>query len=424
MKKEIAMKYNRRIFPIYKGFGWDPLFYSAIIFLFLTEVKAIAPSKVMYAEAIYSLFLLLLQIPSAILIERIGSKKALILGTTFATIQIAMMIIANNFTCLIIAYFMSAFGNAIKDIARNTLLYDATKICRGKNSFGNINAKGSSLSYAIGAVTSIFTGYLFVINPYIPIILSAIVSALAVIIACRFEEVEEEIKEKTTISESIKDMKQGLKFILKSERLKALFLFISIFVGVLMMISTYEKSLLTDLQVSPQYFGIIFAILTLVQCFSVKYQDKIHNTFKNKALAIISIPIFISFIMAGLVSTLNLNFTFTIIIVMSAFFIHHFFRGPYWVLEDRYVTNFTNDNTRAKILSAKNLIKNIGEIVISFIGGLLLEFYTTSQAYLIVGIIGLTIILVVLEYMKKRVGLKPEQYNKKDVDFEKRNEHA
>ena len=56
MKQEEAMKYNRRIFPFYKGFGWDPLFYSAIIFLFLTEVKGIAPAKVMYAEAIYYIF--------------------------------------------------------------------------------------------------------------------------------------------------------------------------------------------------------------------------------------------------------------------------------------------------------------------------------------------------------------------------------
>ncbi len=54
MKTDIAMKFNRRIFPIYKGLGWDPLFYSAIIFLFLTEIKGIAPAKVMYAESIYS----------------------------------------------------------------------------------------------------------------------------------------------------------------------------------------------------------------------------------------------------------------------------------------------------------------------------------------------------------------------------------
>lgn len=382
MERDIEMKYNRRIFPLYKGFGWDPLFYSAIIFLFLTEVKGISPAKVMYAEAVYSFFLLILQIPSAVLVERIGSRKALILGTTFATIQITMMIFVNNFWYLIIAYFMSAFGNAIKDIARNTLLYDSTKMCSGKNSFGNINAQGSALSYALSSITSVFTGYLFLCNPYIPIVLSMSISLLAVVIACRFIDVE--IREKRTISESVDDMKQGFKLIFKSERLRALFLFIAVFVGVLMMISTYEKSLLTDLKISPQYFGIIFAILTLVQCFSVKYQDKIHNTFKNRTLMFISVPIFISFIVVGIVTNVNVNFAFKITVIMFAFFIHHFFRGPYWVLEDRYVTNFTTSNTRAKILSASNFIKNIGEIIISFLCGLLLEFYTTSQSYFIV----------------------------------------
>lgn len=418
MKQEIAMKYNRRIFPLYKGFGWDPLFYSAIIFLFLTEVKDIAPAKVMYAESIYSLFLLLLQIPATILIEKIGSRKALILGTTFATIQIIMMIFINNFTFLVIAYFMSAFGNAIKDIARNTLLYDSTKICNGKNSFANINAKGSSLSNALSAVTSICAGYLFVINPYIPLILSSLISILAVILAYRFEDVKVEKTEKQiTISKSIKEIKQCFKFIIKSKRLKSLFLFISIFSGVLMMISTYEKSLLTELQMPKQYFGIIFAILTLVQSFSILYQDKIHNTFKNKTLGFISVPIFLSFIIVGIVANLNLNFSFTIIIVMFAFFIHHFFRGPYWVLEDKYVTNFTNENIRTKILSTSNLIKNIGEIVISFLGGLLLEFYNTSTSYLIIGIVGLIVILLVLKYMKKRIGLSPEEYNKEDIEY-------
>ena len=417
MKQEEAMKYNRRIFPFYKGFGWDPLFYSAIIFLFLTEVKGIAPAKVMYAEAIYSLFLLILQIPASILIERIGSRKALILGTIFATIQITMMIFINNFAFLILAYFMSAFGNAIKDIARNTLLYASTQKCKGKNSFGNINAKGSSFSYVFSAISSIFTGYLFVVNPYIPLVLSSLISMLAVILACRFEEIDEEKKENRTILESIKDIKQGFKFIIKSERLKALFLFTAIFAGVLSMITTYEKSLLTDLQIAPQYFGIIFAILTLVQCFSVGYQDKIHNTFKNKTLAFISIPIFISFIMIGIITNLNLNFVLTIIVVMVAYFMHHFFRGPYWVLKERYITNFTNSNNRAKILSVNNFILYIGEIVIKFLGGLLLEYYSTGTSYLIVGTVGLFIILFILKYMKSRVGLNPEDYNEQDIGY-------
>lgn len=56
MKKDISMKHNRRIFPIYKGIGWDPLFYSAIIFLFSSEIKGIEASKIMYVESIYAFF--------------------------------------------------------------------------------------------------------------------------------------------------------------------------------------------------------------------------------------------------------------------------------------------------------------------------------------------------------------------------------
>ncbi len=417
MKKDIAMKYNRRIYPIYKGIGWDPLFYSAIIFLFLSEVKGIEASKIMYAESIYALFLILFSIPACIIIERIGNRKSLILGSALLTIQILMMIFANNFVFLIIAYLFSSLGDAIKEVAQSSLLYDATSVCKGKNSFGNIDAKACSFSYILNSISLVLSGFLYVLNPYIPIILSSLLSLLAVIIACRLEEIESEKKEKTTISESLKDIKQGFKFIINSNRLKALMFFASIFVGVLMMISTYEKSLLKDLQIQPQYFGIIFALLSLVQCFAVQYQGKIHERFKNKTLAFLSIPIFCSFILAGGITFLKLNSSITLVIVMFAFIVQHFLRAPYWVLEGKYLTNFTTSDIRTKILSTARVIKGLGRISISFIAGLLLEYYNTSQAYIIIGVVGLFVILLVLAYMKSRVGLAPEEYDKKDIEY-------
>lgn len=385
MRKDIAMKYNRRIFPMYKGLGWDPLFYSAIIFLFLSEVKGIDASKIMYAESIYALFLLLFQIPSAIIIERIGNRKSLILGCMLITLQIAMMTFANNLGILVIAYSLSALGNALKEIADNTLLYDSSKVCKGKNSYGNIDAEGSAYSYIFNTISIILAGYLYVVNPYIPIILSTLVSALTIILAYRFEDVEIENKEKTSIKQSIEDMKQGFKFVIKSKRLRALILFITVFTGTLLMISTYEKSLLKDLKVSPEYFGIIFGILTIVQCFSVKCQDKIHNKFKNKTLTFISIPVFISFIILGIVASSKLSSIFIMIVVAIAFFVQHFLRGPYWTLEKRYITNFTNSDIRTKVLSCANLVNGIGKMAIAFLGGLLLEYYSTSISYIIVG---------------------------------------
>lgn len=419
MRQDIAMKYNRRIFPVYKGIGWDPLFYSSIIFLFLTQVKGIEAPQVLYAESAYGLFGLILQIPASIFIEKLGGRKSLILGNLLVTIQIAMMLFANNFLILLVAYMILALGTSMKDIAECMVLYDATKVCKGKNSLGNIDAKGSSASYAIQAITSVMAGYLFVVNPYIPLILSTLMSLLTVIIAYRFEEIEEEEKQATTIKETIKDMKEGALFIVNSERLKALLLFTSIFVGVLMMISTYENSLLKDLEVKTQYFGIIFALLSLVQCFSVQFQGKIHNRFKNRTLAFLSIPVFVSFIIIGIVATLNLNYVFTVIVVIAMFFVQHFLRSPYWVLENKYITNFTDSVIRVKILSVNEMIKKIVKIGITFLAGVLLEYFTTSQSYFIIGSVGLMMILLALKYMKKRVGLRPEEYDASDIIYEK-----
>lgn len=417
MRQDIAMKYNRRIYPVYKAIGWDPLFYSTIIFLFLTQVKGIEATQVLYADSAYAFFCLIFQLPSAILIEKLGSRKALILGNFLVTIQIAIMLFINHFIVLLLAYMILALGTTMKDITECTVLYDATKICKGKNSMGKIDAKGSSASYVLQAISSVMSGFLFVVNPYIPLILSTALSFLTVVIAYRFEEIQVEVKKSTTIQETVKDMKEGFQFIFHSKRLKSLLLFVALFSGVLMMISTYEKSLLKDLEIQAQYFGIIFAFLTMVQCFSVHSQNVIHKKFKNKTLAFLSIPIFISFMIIGIVVAYSFSPIFTIVVVLAMFSVQHFLRAPYWTLENKYVTNFTNDSIRVKILSAKKTMKAIFNIVISFVGGLLLEYYSTSEAYFIIGIIGLIIILLTLKYMQNRVGLKPEEYDREEVEF-------
>ena len=417
MRQDIAMKYNRRIYPVYKGIGWDPLFYSATIFLFLTQVKGIEAAKVLYAESAYAFFALILQIPATILIEKLGSRKALILGNLLVTIQITMMLFTNHFIVLLMAYFILALGVSMKDISECAVLYDATKVCKGKNSMGRIDAKGSSASYALRAITSIMEGYLFVINPYIPIVLSSLISFLAVIIAYRFEEVEKEEKKDTTIIGTIKELKEGFAFIVHSRRLRALMIFTSLFVGVLMMISTYENSLLKDLNVQPQSFGIIFAMLILVQCIAVQYQDKIHKMFKNKTLAFLAIPVFVSFMVIGVVVKFCPYQSLTIMFVFAMFGVQHFLRAPYWTLENKYMTNFTDDSIRVKILSVNKIMKAILKIAITFLAGLLLEHNSTSQAYFIIGSVGLVMILGILKDMQKRVGLKPEEYSKQDIEY-------
>ena len=61
-----------------------------------------------------------------------------------------------------------------------------------------------------------------------------------------------------------------------------------------------------------------------------------------------------------------------------------------------------------------------GAIVASFfsiLGGLLLNVLNVKNAFLVIGLLGLVSIIITLNYMKTRFGLKPEEYAEEDIEF-------
>lgn len=123
-------KINIKLYPIYKMFSWDLLFYYAIIFLFLTQVKGISASDVLLGESLYPLFKFIFQIPVTWFIDRFGKRKSLIVGNIFVALSILTFIFTLNFSFVVIAQFFSAIGYVLKGTAESNILYDS--IPRGK----------------------------------------------------------------------------------------------------------------------------------------------------------------------------------------------------------------------------------------------------------------------------------------------------
>ena len=63
---------NIKVYKKYRVFSWDLLFYYAIIYLFLTIEKKITPAQVLQFDAFYILFKFITQIPSTLIIQKIG----------------------------------------------------------------------------------------------------------------------------------------------------------------------------------------------------------------------------------------------------------------------------------------------------------------------------------------------------------------
>lgn len=80
-KEEIsAKKRNAKIFPVYKMFSWDLLFFYSTQYLFYTMTKGLTAGEILKVDAFYPLFIIIMQLPAAICADFLGRKKSLILG--------------------------------------------------------------------------------------------------------------------------------------------------------------------------------------------------------------------------------------------------------------------------------------------------------------------------------------------------------
>jgi len=418
-------KHNARLYPIYKMCSWDLLFYYAISFVFLTQTKGMSVASIMFTDAMYPLFKVIFQLPTLTLIDKIGKRNSLILANICLSLTLIIIIFSNGIPMVLIAYLVMAFSFAIKNVAESNLLYDSVNTRKGKGMFAKLEEIGERNYYFLDGITSIFTGFLFIINGYIPLIISIGFTVIATALATCFKEVYEVKENKVQslnerVKEYIEQLKSAFRFIFKSHRLQAIMLFTFFFNGLIYTSYTLREGLLTELGVSAQFFAITISILTIISGIAANTQEVIHEKFRNKALTFISITYVISFILIGVVSTLNLNGFIMIAIILGIYGIQYSLQSPYWILHSRYLKNFASTEMRTKIATTFELIGSISSFIIAMIASYLLTKTSPQHSFFIIGIVFTTIMTGILIYMKSRFGLKPESYRKEDIEYKEK----
>lgn len=416
---------NLKLYPIYKALAWDLLFYYAIVFLFLTQTKGLSASDVLVTDAFYTIFKFVFTIFCNIAINKLTERKALIIGNFFVAVSIALLIVANNIPLVIISNLFSALGYNLKGLTESNILYSSVPKTENRNAkFSKIDGKGSAYYYYIDAITSLATGFLFVINGYLPMFLCLLLTIISTYLSCKFREVDnlETISTKnnsSSVKTELTDIKQGFKFIFKSNRLRHLILFNAILTAILSSLPTLRSSILTDINLPSQYFGVLIAVLQIISGISSNHSLWFHNKYRNRALQKLSMPFCFSMIVIGFCS-INLSiigYLPCVIILLAMFIIQTIVKGPYYTLIKTYLSSFATHTMRTKILTASDLCHSIARTILSFLCSALLGITTTDYVFIIVGCLLTLFLVLLLDKMRHTVGLKPEEYSKKDIEF-------
>lgn len=412
-------KQNMKIYSLYRAISCDLIFYYAIEFLFLTQVKQISPSDIVLSGAFYSIFMIIFQIPASIIIDKIGTKRCTILANIFNIIFVILIMGCGNLGMLILAQFISAICFSLKDISDKALIqYSIPETTKQGEIFSKLEGKGAKDYYLLNAVTYVLSGFLYIVNPYIPIIGSLCFTVLATFMSLGFEEVEEEKREKQDTKKYMTDLWEGVKFIAKSQRLRSLFLYSGISWGVFCLMGTYRSSLLVDIGTPEQVITIVAAIISIAAAIGSKKQKQFHKHFRNKALSTILIIVTISILIAGITGIINISYGVSLTIITICFVMIDLVKGMGEVLASRYLSNFASEKILTQIYAVNAISRNLFRAIISFLGAYLLGITSTANSMILVGIILLITVLGLMSYMKTRLGLKPKEYDKTEF-FEK-----
>lgn len=242
MEEEIKLakrrKLNMKLYPVYKMISTDVLFYNAVKVLFLTQVKLISNANVVLLESLYAFFKMVFTIPMTTIASKLGKRKGIVLGNILVTLEFVTILFSRNYMWLVLSQILSALGWSLKSTTESPFLNSTIPETKNKGKiFTKIDSKGYSKYCYIAAITTILAGFLYEINPYIPLILAIAFDVFGLILSLNFIEVNknEEIQTKT-IKESIIEVKNDFKFIFKSPRLKSLLLMLRFYVGIDMFI--------------------------------------------------------------------------------------------------------------------------------------------------------------------------------------------
>jgi hypothetical protein len=406
-------KRNVQLYPFYKMVGYDYVFYSVISFLFLTITKGFSVSQIMFLSGFSAIFMSVLQIPTNYIVEKIGLKKGMVIGNLLWITHCFIYIVSNDFIFFIIAELICSFGSCFKCLSETQLLYASLKKIGKKSSYSKIEGSGVALYFYLEALSALIVGYLFNINQYLPIYITFTILIISFVISIFFIDVEDKKSEEEITNP--KDYIKGLKLILKSNRVISIFLYTFVISGIIAVGITLQKSLLIELNIGTIKYTIILAVFTLFLGIGSKIQFLIENITKRKNLTFIGYSIITIIGLVGLINVIfsdSSNLIYVTIVMLALF---NLLQGTYRISIKKYLNNFTTSEIRGKILSVFYIFENVGKSSFLFISGIILDAAGTRQTCIIVAVSVAIMLYFILKFMKKKLGLNPEEYSKKEI---------
>ncbi len=190
------VRLNNKIFPVFYGLSADLIFFIAISTLFFTEVKGLTSAEINFIVMLGSSVALPFYLFGQKIIKKIGNVFSLRLGLFLMLIASLLFTFSNHIVFLAIGeilYGLSAVFRCVDSVILNNNLNYENK----QDRFLKIKSQATTIYSIATLIAALLSGLLFTINPYIPMIICALICLNNFVLSFLIYEAKANDKEKS-----------------------------------------------------------------------------------------------------------------------------------------------------------------------------------------------------------------------------------
>ncbi len=359
------------------------MLYMPIVIPFY-EKNGLSMHSIMILQGIYSVSIVIMEIPSGYLADVIGRRKTLILGMILGAVGFGVYSFSFGFIGFLIAEVILGIGQSFVSGADSALLYDSLLEDGRAKEYTMYEGRITSLGNLAEAIAGIGGGLLALISLRTPYFAQTLIYMLAVPASFGLRE---PARQTSMLNANFREILRITEFaLIRNRELRRNIIFSSIVGTATLTMAWFAQPFFEHAGIKLSWYGVLWTSLNLTVAVMAFIAYRLEMKLGQKlSVWIIAVLIPAGYLaMSGAHSIYGLG-------ILFAFYMVRGFATP--VLKD-YINRITGSDIRATVLSVRNFIIRLLFAVVGPFAGYIKDVYSLSQAFLLSGIIFLVICII------------------------------
>jgi MFS family permease len=350
-KEFLAYKFCKETVPIYP------------VYLLLFTSKGLDLGQISLLFAIWSLPVVLFEVPTGILADHWSRKNMIVLGSLCKMLCFVSWFFADGFVLFAVGFLLWGLGEALTSGSEEALLFDNLKLRDAEHMFEKVYGKGTFYA-GLGVALSCFTGgFLAELITFKGVLLISVGSVLlSSIVASRFQEVNYFKVIKTSGPETDRErpwttLKDSLELCFTNKLLFIVILLLVCVVGVAGILDEYDPLVADSYGFGLGMIGIWIGVRYLLEALGSRLAYRIQALLKHFGITkTVSVVVFLC-VVAGV--GLGIFSGLQKIYLLPLYWLFYLLLAAAAILQEAYVQKQVDQQGRSTVHSIISLVYNL-----------------------------------------------------------------